>query len=80
MPKILDEKDVVQLLTQEVAKAGGQSSWHRKTGVSRITINKVLRTQRGPTQAIINALDLEIVYRRKKKSPDARPRLKFSGC
>jgi DNA-binding phage protein len=65
MQKIWEEQDVVQLLRQEVAKAGGQSGWHRKTGVSRITINKVLRTQRGPTKAIINALNLEIVYRLK---------------
>jgi DNA-binding phage protein len=65
MQKIWCEKDVVELLRQEVAKAGGQSSWHRKTGVSRVTINKVLRTQRGPTKAIINALNLEIVYRLK---------------
>jgi DNA-binding phage protein len=65
MQKILNEKDVVQLLRQEVAKAGGQTEWYRKTGISRTMINKVLRTQRRPTKAIIKALNLETVYRLK---------------
>jgi hypothetical protein len=68
MSKLLTEKGVVQLLRQEVAKAGGQAGWSRKTGIDRPLINKVLRGRR-PTQAMIKALQLEIVYRR-KYSPD----------
>jgi DNA-binding phage protein len=66
MQKILTEKDAVQLLRQEVAKVGGQTGWHRKTGISRITINRVLRNRTKPTKKIIKALNLETIYRLKK--------------
>jgi len=69
MQKILTEKDVVQLLRQEVAKAGRQVDWSRKAGLSRTTVNKVLQTRKRPTKSIIKALNLEIVYRLKEKAP-----------
>jgi DNA-binding phage protein len=69
MQKILTEKDVVQLLRREVAKAGRQVDWSRKAGLSRTTVNKVLQTRKRPTKSIIKALNLEIVYRLKEKAP-----------
>jgi DNA-binding phage protein len=68
MQKILTEKDIVQLLREEVAKVGGQTGWHRKTGISRVTINRVLRNRTQPTKKIIKALNLETIYRLKKKT------------
>jgi len=79
MQKILTEKDVVQLLREEVTKVGGQTGWHRKTGISRITINKVLRTRTLPTKKIIKALSLETIYRLRKKAP-TRSRAKKRIC
>jgi DNA-binding phage protein len=69
MQKILTEKNVVQLLREEVAKVGGQTGWHRKTAISRVTINSVLRNRTQPTKKIIKALNLETIYRLKKKAP-----------
>jgi len=69
MRRILTEKDVIQLLRQEVAKAGRQVDWSRKAGLSRTTVNKVLQTRKRPTKSIIKALNLEIVYRLKEKAP-----------
>jgi len=67
---ILTAKDVVRLLRQMVAEAGGQSAWARKTGIHRSVINMVLQEQRAPTKAIINALQLEVVYLpRKRRRP-----------
>jgi len=69
MRRILTEKDVIQLLRQEVAKAGRQVDWSRKAGLSRTTVNKVLQTRKRPTKSIIKSLNLEIVYRLKEKAP-----------
>jgi DNA-binding phage protein len=66
MQKILREKDVIQLLRREVAKAGGQSGWARKNGISQSMINKVLREKRRLTKRIIEALGLEIIYKTQK--------------
>ena len=64
---ILTAKDVVRLLRQRVAKAGGQSAWAKKTGVHRTLINRVLREQQAPTKSIVNALQLDVVYLPKKR-------------
>jgi DNA-binding phage protein len=62
MRTVLQEEDVVELLRQEVADAGGQSAWSKKTGVHRSIINRVLLGRHAPTKSIVNALGLEIVY------------------
>jgi DNA-binding phage protein len=67
MQKTLTEKDVVELLRREVAKAGGQSALARKTGLSRPVVNRICRGERPVTKQVIDALGLEIVYRNKKK-------------
>jgi DNA-binding transcriptional regulator YdaS (Cro superfamily) len=67
MQKNLTEKDVVDLLRREVAKAGGQSAWARKTGIHRPVVNRIVRGERPVTKQIVEALGLEIIYRRTKK-------------
>jgi DNA-binding phage protein len=67
--EILTQKDVVQLLRREVAKAGGQTGWSKKTGVHRSLINKILQGREPLTKSILKALGLEIVYGHKQKKP-----------
>jgi hypothetical protein len=67
MQKILRRKDVVQLLRQQVADAGGQSNWSRKTGIHRTLINAVLQGRRRPTTLLLKVLQLETVYVLTKK-------------
>jgi DNA-binding phage protein len=64
MQKMLTRKDVLQLLRREVAKAGGQSAWARKTGVNRSILNKALHERKPAQKSVLKALGLEIVYRR----------------
>jgi hypothetical protein len=60
--KFLNIADVLQLLHQEVIKAGGQSAWARQTGVNRSYLNKVLGGCRIPGPQIIEALNLKRLY------------------
>jgi len=60
--RLLDEKDVLQLLSEVVDRAGGQSAWARQTGVDRVYLNKVLRGKRPLSAKIIQALRLKKVY------------------
>jgi DNA-binding phage protein len=60
--KLLDEKDVLRLLREDVDKAGGQSAWARQTGVDRVHLNKVLRGKRPLTRTILQVLKLKKVY------------------
>jgi hypothetical protein len=72
MTRILTEKDVVQLLQKEVNKAGRQNDWANRTGIHRTTVNNVLLRRRAPTKSIIDALDLEVVYRLRRKTRSKR--------
>jgi DNA-binding phage protein len=74
MPKILTDEDVLRLLQHEVDKAGSQSDWANKTGVHRTLVNKALRERLTPSKSIIDALNLENVYRFKKKTPTKKRR------
>jgi DNA-binding phage protein len=70
---VLRAKDVVRLLRQEVAEAGGQSAWAKRTGIHRTLVNKILLEQKPLTKSIIKVLQLEVVYlqrsvRRQKNS------------
>jgi DNA-binding phage protein len=58
----LELKDVIELLRSEVERAGGQSAFAKKAGVDRARVNRVLRGRLAPTQKIIEALNLRIVY------------------
>jgi DNA-binding phage protein len=78
MTKILTEEDVVELLRHQVNKTGDQNDWAKTTGVHRNTINKALQRRITPTQSIIDALNLKIVYRLKKKASTKRPAAKSS--
>jgi len=59
--RVLEQKDIVQLLRCEVEKAGSQAARAKKHGVDRSRVNKVLQRQRAPTESIIRALGLRIV-------------------
>ena len=69
MQKILKRKDVVRLLRQQVADAGRQSRWSRKTGVNRSVINRVIQGRQPPTKVLLRVLQLETVYVPTKKAP-----------
>jgi DNA-binding phage protein len=58
----LELKDVIHLLRSEVERAGGQTAWAKKTGIDRVTINRVLSNQRPLTKKIIRALKLRTVF------------------
>jgi DNA-binding phage protein len=60
--RLLDEKDVLQLLNEVIDRAGGQSAWARRTGVNRVNLNKVLNGKRPLTSTIIKALKLKKMF------------------
>jgi hypothetical protein len=53
-PKFSNEKDVLNLLLQEVHKAGGQSAWCRKTGIEPATLSRALHQHTPPAKTIIS--------------------------
>ena len=59
--RILEQKDIVQLLRFEVERAGSQRAWAKKHGLNRPNVNKVLHSAIPPTGSIIRALRLRIV-------------------
>jgi hypothetical protein len=58
---LLDEKDVLRLLREDVNKAGGQSAWARRTGVDHSYVKQVLRGKKKPGPTIVQALKLNKV-------------------
>jgi hypothetical protein len=59
---------VLDLLREEVSKAGGQVAWSKKTGVDRCHLNLTLNRHRPLTESIITALQLRVVYVRNSKT------------
>jgi hypothetical protein len=59
--KILEQKDVVRLLREEVERAGGQVAWSKKMRVNRTNLNRILKGERPPSKAILDALKLRVV-------------------
>jgi len=55
------EIEVLQVLRQEIQKAGSQAEWARRNAINRTYLNKVLNRQRSPGPAILNALKIENV-------------------
>jgi len=58
---ILDRADIVKLLQADIAKAGSQLAWAKKTGIERTFTNMVLHGTRAPSPKMIRALGLSIV-------------------
>jgi DNA-binding phage protein len=60
--RILNLEDVMQLLRSEVKRAGSQRSFARKAGVNISVVSKTLRRQVLPSENILRALNLCVVY------------------
>ena len=60
--KTLDERDVLQLLRDEVKHAGGQSAWARNEDVDRTHLNQILSGRSGVSPKIFGKLRLRTVY------------------
>jgi hypothetical protein len=59
---VLELDDVLVLLRQEVEQAGGQVAWSQRTGVDRVSLNRVLNGYRPPSARMIEALYLRVVF------------------
>jgi DNA-binding phage protein len=62
LARVLDDKDMVDLLHSSVKKAGGQVAFAHQIGVDRTHLNRVLTGKRLPSWSIIDALNLGVVY------------------
>jgi hypothetical protein len=60
--QVFRDDGVLDLLREEVSKAGGQVAWSKKTGVNRSHLNLILNRHRSLTESIIAALQLRVVY------------------
>ena len=60
--KMLELKDVISLLREEIKRAGSQEAFAKKTGVHRTALNKVINGARLPSALIIDVLGLAPVY------------------
>jgi hypothetical protein len=54
-PKILNDKNVLELLRTEVMLAGGQSAWAREHRYERTVLNRILSGHTAIPRSIINA-------------------------
>jgi len=70
--RVLELADVIVMLRSEVDRVGGQAVWAKKAGVDRAVVSKVLNGRRPPNKAIINALDLRMVFVAHAKRPQSR--------
>jgi transcriptional regulator with XRE-family HTH domain len=59
---VLDNKGVVRLLHAAVKRAGSQRAFAARMGLERSHLNSVLHGKRPPSESIIKALNLRIVY------------------
>jgi len=60
--RLLNVKDVMRLLRSEVKRAGSQRAFARKAGVNVSVVSKTLRGIVLPSEKILSALDLRVVY------------------
>jgi DNA-binding transcriptional regulator YdaS (Cro superfamily) len=61
--RVLDDDDLVKLLSSRVKSAGGQSAFARQYGLERTYLNAGLRGKKSPGwRTILDALNLRIVY------------------
>jgi DNA-binding phage protein len=68
--RVLAGRDIRRFLRTKVAAAGGQTAWARETGLDRSDINKVMKGKRLPTNKMIDALGLRIVFVSKRDSAE----------
>jgi DNA-binding phage protein len=60
--RILNLEDVMQLLRSEIKRAGSQRGFARKAGINVSVVSKTLRRQVLPSEKILRALNLSVVY------------------
>jgi hypothetical protein len=60
--RLLNLNDVIRLLRSEVTRAGSQRAFARKAGVNVSVVSKTLRGMVLPSEKILSALKLHIVY------------------
>jgi hypothetical protein len=60
--RLLNLQDAIQLLRSEVKRAGSQRAFARKAGVNVSVVSKTLRGIVLPSEKILSALKLRIVY------------------
>ena len=60
--RLLNLQDAIQLLRSEVKRAGSQRAFARKAGVNVSVISKTLRGMALPSEKILRALKLQVVY------------------
>jgi ribosome-binding protein aMBF1 (putative translation factor) len=60
--QILDLEDVMRLLRSEIERAGSQRAFARKAGVNNSVVSRTMSGQVLPSQKILRALKLHIVY------------------
>ena len=60
--RLLNLNDVIRLLRSEVERAGSQRAFAKKAGVNVSVVSKTLRGMVLPSQKILSALKLTIVY------------------
>jgi hypothetical protein len=60
--RILNLEDVMKLLRSEIKRAGSQRAFARKAGVNVSVVSKTLRHQVLPSEKILRALNLSVVY------------------
>jgi DNA-binding phage protein len=62
---IVDREGLPQLLRVEIKRAGSIAAWARKFGIDRTVVYRALRGKKPAAGSIIEALGLEVVYRRR---------------
>jgi hypothetical protein len=72
--RVLEPKEIAQLLRAEVKKAGSQGVWAKRAGVQRADVNKVIHQKRPASKKMIKALGLRIVVVKDRDAPSPLPR------
>jgi hypothetical protein len=60
--RLLNLDDVMRLLRSEIKRAGSQRAFARKAGVNVSVVSKTLRGMVLPSEKIVKALKLRVVY------------------
>jgi hypothetical protein len=59
--RLLSAEDLIALLEAEIAEAGSQTAWARRTGANRTSLNLALTGRQPITQNLLDALGFERV-------------------
>jgi hypothetical protein len=70
--RVLERKDIIELLRADIEKAGSQSAWARKSRIDRTFINNVLQGRRQPSRRMLRALGLRAVVVSGTHMPSSR--------